>query len=102
MDLVQKVIALTNQERANHGLRSLEWNEQLFNAAQEHSQGMAHGDFFDQLSLFLLEKIVFCTTKLSYSIFFGAICLGDRQNISTYYAHPKSTVEPCWLAGSYY
>lgn len=33
MDLVQKVIALTNQERANRGLRLLAWNEQLFKAA---------------------------------------------------------------------
>lgn len=51
MDLVQKVIALTNQERARHGLRALEWNEQLFKAAQEHSQGMANGDFFDHRDL---------------------------------------------------
>jgi len=47
MDLVQKVIALTNQERANRGLRALEWNEQLFKAAQGHSQSMANGDFFE-------------------------------------------------------
>ncbi|MBE9213359.1 MAG: CAP domain-containing protein [Richelia sp. RM2_1_2] len=47
MDLVQQVIALTNQERANHGLGALEWNEQLFKAAQGHSQNMAHGDFFE-------------------------------------------------------
>ena len=47
MDLVQKVIALTNTERAKHGLRALQWNEQLFKAAQGHSQNMAHGDFFE-------------------------------------------------------
>ncbi|MBD2495396.1 CAP domain-containing protein [Nostoc sp. FACHB-280] len=51
MDLVQTVIALTNTERAKHGLRALQWNEQLFKAAQEHSQSMAHGDFFDHREL---------------------------------------------------
>jgi uncharacterized protein YkwD len=51
MDLVQKVIALTNQERANHSLGALAWNEQLFKAAQEHSQNMAHGDFMDHREL---------------------------------------------------
>lgn len=47
MDFVQTVIALANQERANHGLQPLEWNEQLFKAAQGHSQNMANGDFFE-------------------------------------------------------
>jgi uncharacterized protein YkwD len=51
MDLVQTVIALTNQERANRGLGALAWNEQLFNTAQEHSQSMANGDFFDHRDL---------------------------------------------------
>lgn len=51
MDLVQTVIALTNTERAKHGLPALQWNEQLFKAAQEHSQSMAHGDFFDHREL---------------------------------------------------
>ncbi|BAY29075.1 hypothetical protein NIES2107_09160 [Nostoc carneum NIES-2107] len=47
MDLVQQVIALTNSERAKHGLGALQWNEQLFKAAQGYSQNMAHGDFFE-------------------------------------------------------
>jgi len=51
MDLVQKVIDLTNQERARYGLPALQWNDQLFNAAKEHSQSMAHGDFFDHRQL---------------------------------------------------
>jgi uncharacterized protein YkwD len=38
MDLVQQVIALTNQERAKHGLGALQWNEQLFKAAQGFSK----------------------------------------------------------------
>ena len=53
MDFVQTTIALTNQERTNHGLGAFEWNEQMLtvNAAQKHSQGMAHGDFFDHREL---------------------------------------------------
>ena len=47
MDLVQKVIELTNQERTKRGLGALNWNEQLFKAAQGHCADMANGDFFD-------------------------------------------------------
>lgn len=50
-DHLQTVIALTNQERAKHGLPALAWNEHLFSAAQGHSQDMANGDYFDHRDL---------------------------------------------------
>ncbi|MEB3178445.1 MAG: CAP domain-containing protein [Nostocaceae cyanobacterium] len=80
MDLVQKVIALTNQERAKRGLRQLQWNAQLFNAAQEHSQTMAHGDFFDH------RELVKRVREEGYpSSFVG-------ENISAGYSTPEDVV----------
>ena len=93
MDLVQKIIALTNQERANHGLRSLEWNEQLFKAAQEHSQSMANGDFFDRRELVerareegypsrLLSSGALCVKRTTPIIEFSGLRVSRRVNAS--------------------
>jgi uncharacterized protein YkwD len=42
----QEVLRLTNTERANHGLRPLEWDSRLGSAARSHSADMARRDFF--------------------------------------------------------
>lgn len=41
-----RVLALVNIERSNHGLAPLTWNSQLATAAQSHSSSMANNDFF--------------------------------------------------------
>ncbi len=44
---IEKVVELTNLERAKAGLPSLTPNNQLVNAAQNHSSNMLQDDFFD-------------------------------------------------------
>jgi len=39
------VLALVNIERANYGLRPLEWHDVLATTARNHSMDMAHRDF---------------------------------------------------------
>ncbi|MGW0662174.1 CAP domain-containing protein [Streptodolium elevatio] len=46
-----EVIALTNAERANHGMGSLSAEPHLTQAAQAHSDDMAARDYFDHASL---------------------------------------------------
>ena len=43
---IEQVVELTNIERAKAGLQPLELNNQLLNAAQDHSNDMAQDDFF--------------------------------------------------------
>jgi uncharacterized protein YkwD len=43
---IDQVLQLTNAERAKAGLNPLQFNAQLNNAAQSHSQDMALGDYF--------------------------------------------------------
>jgi uncharacterized protein YkwD len=47
----EQVIALTNQERAQHGCPALTANDQLTNAAQGHSSDMAINDYFSHTGL---------------------------------------------------
>ena len=44
--LIEKVVELTNAEREKAGLQPLKINNQLANAAQDHSNDMAQDDFF--------------------------------------------------------
>ena len=45
-NFIQQVLQLTNAERAQAGLRSLQLNVLLSRAAQRHSESMAYQDFF--------------------------------------------------------
>jgi uncharacterized protein YkwD len=47
----EQVIALTNQERAQHGCPALTADDQLTNAAQGHSSDMAINDYFSHTGL---------------------------------------------------
>ena len=77
---IQQVIALTNEERKRNGFKTLKWNAQLFNAAQEHSQSMAHRDFFDH------RELVKRVREEGYpSSFVG-------ENISAGYSTPREVV----------
>ena len=46
IELINRVVELTNIERAKVGLQPLTLNLQLANAAQDHSRSMAQDDFF--------------------------------------------------------
>ncbi len=46
IQFIEQVVELTNIERAKAGLQPLELNNQLLNAAQDHSNDMAQDDFF--------------------------------------------------------
>lgn len=45
-ELIEQVVQLTNVERAKAGLQPLKLNNQLVDAAQDHSNDMAQDDFF--------------------------------------------------------
>jgi uncharacterized protein YkwD len=45
-DYINEVIELTNDERREAGLEPLEWDAELSEAAQNHSESMASDDFF--------------------------------------------------------
>lgn len=46
----QKIFSLVNQERANNGLKPLEWDSQLALIAREHSEDMVNHSFFDHIN----------------------------------------------------
>ena len=46
LQLINRVLELTNEERAKAGLDPLELNSELANAAESHSDSMAEDDFF--------------------------------------------------------
>ena len=46
LELINRVVELTNVERAKVGLQPLTLNLQLADAAQDHSNDMAQDDFF--------------------------------------------------------
>ena len=46
LELIKQVVKLTNNERAKAGLQPLRLNNQLVDAAQDHSDDMARDDFF--------------------------------------------------------
>lgn len=50
-EITQQVLDLINVSRVSHGLKKLQWNNQLATAAQVHSQSMALGDFFTHQEL---------------------------------------------------
>ncbi len=50
-DIEKAILSYTNEERKNHGMVALNWDERLAIVAREHSQDMAGNNFFSHDNL---------------------------------------------------